>query len=81
MSIILKAKDGFKTYTALTNLDARNWQPYLDSRADNTTAWRDLNFSFDVGAFGEVPRGDYDIYLSINYPKETSANGYNGHNK
>ncbi len=74
MSIILKAKDGFKTYTALTNLDARDRQPDLDSRADNTAAWRDLNFSLDVGTFGVMPRGDYDIYLKINNPKETSAN-------
>jgi hypothetical protein len=27
-----------------------------------------------MGAFGEVPLGDYDIYLKINDPKETSAN-------
>jgi hypothetical protein len=74
VSIILKAKDGFKTYTALTNLDARDWQPDLDSRADNTAAWRDLNFSIKMGEFGEVPIGDYDIYLKINDPKETIAN-------
>jgi hypothetical protein len=46
----------------------------VDSRADNKAAWRDLNFSIDMGAFGEVPPGDYDIYLKINDPKETSAN-------
>lgn len=74
VSIILKAKDGCNTYTALTNLDARDWRPDVDSRADNTAAWRDLNFSIDMGAFGEVPPGDYDIYLKINDPKETSAN-------
>ena len=72
--IILKAKDGFNTYTALTNLDARDWQPDLDSRATNTSAWRDLNFSINMGVFGEVPVGDYDIYLKINDPKETSTN-------
>jgi hypothetical protein len=74
VSIILKAKDGFNTYTALTNLDARDWRPDLDSRADNTAAWRDLNFSINMDAFGEVPPGDYDIYLKINDPKEQSAN-------
>ena len=74
VSIILKAKNGFKTYTVLTNLDARDWHPDLDSRATNSAAWRDLNFSIKMGAFGEVPRGDYDIYLKINDPKETSAN-------
>ncbi|CAH0117553.1 MULTISPECIES: DUF4832 domain-containing protein [unclassified Paenibacillus] len=74
VSVILKAQDGSETYTALTNLDARDWRPDLDSRADNTAAWRDLNFSIPMSAFGEVPLGDYDIYLKINDPKETSAN-------
>jgi len=72
--IILKAKNGFNTYTALTNLDARDWRPDLDSRAENTAAWRDLNFSIDMSVFGKVPPGDYDIYLKINDPKEKSAN-------
>jgi hypothetical protein len=74
VSIILKAKDGLNTYTALTNLDARDWRPDLDSRADNNTAWHDLIFSINLGIFGEVPPGDYDIYLKINDPKEQSAN-------
>ncbi|MEZ4745514.1 MAG: DUF4832 domain-containing protein [Calditrichia bacterium] len=72
--VILKAKDGCNTYTALTNLDARNWLPDLDSRATNTAAWRDLSFSKDMSTFGKVPPGDYDIYLKINDPKETSPN-------
>ncbi|MFC1784689.1 DUF4832 domain-containing protein [Candidatus Neomarinimicrobiota bacterium] len=72
--IILKARDGFNTYTALTDLDAKDWQTDLDSRADNTAAWCDLNFSINMGAFGEVPHGDYDIYLKLNDPKETSTN-------
>ena len=74
VSIILKPKEGHNTYTALTNLDARDWRPDLDSRPDNTAAWRDLNFSVKMSAFGSVPAGDYDIYLKINDPKETSAN-------
>ncbi len=74
VSVILKAKDGFNTYTALTNLDARDWRPALDSRADNTEAWRDLDFSINLDAIGEVPAGDYDIYLKINDPKETNTN-------
>lgn len=74
VSIILKAKDGSNTYTALTNLDARDWRPDLDSGADNTAAWRDLNFSINMGAFGELPRGHYDIFMKINDPKETSTN-------
>ena len=72
--LILKAKNGSGTYTALTNLDARDWRPDPDSRADNTAAWRDLNFSVKMSAFGSVPAGDYDIYLKINDPKEQSAN-------
>jgi hypothetical protein len=74
VSVILKAKNGCNTYTALTNLDARDWRPDLNSRADNTAAWRDLNFSINMDAFGEVPPGDYDIYLKLNDPKETSTN-------
>jgi hypothetical protein len=74
VSVILKAKDDFNTYTALTDLDARDWRPDLDSRADNTAAWRNLNFSINMSAFGSVPAGDYDIYLKINDPKEQSAN-------
>jgi hypothetical protein len=45
-----------------------------DSRADNTAAWHDLNFSINMGAFGKVPLGGYDIFLKINDPKETSTN-------
>ena len=74
VSIILQAKDGFNNYTALTNLDARDWRPDLNNRADNTAAWRDLKFSINMSAFGEVPFGDYDIYLKINDPKETIRN-------
>ncbi len=74
VSIILKAKNGSNTYTVLTNLDARDWRPDLDSRANNTAAWRNLNFSINMGAIGSVPAGDYDIYLKINDPKETSTN-------
>jgi hypothetical protein len=63
------------------NIDPYDWQPaevgpngeMPDSRATNTAAWRDLNFTVDMSAFGEVPPGDYDIYLKINDPKEQSA--------
>jgi hypothetical protein len=74
VSVILKLKAGSNFYIALTNLDARDWRPDLDSRADNTAAWRDLNFSVKMSAFGSVPAGDYDIYLKINDPKEQSTN-------
>ncbi|MFZ0472989.1 MAG: DUF4832 domain-containing protein, partial [Bacteroidales bacterium] len=76
VSVILKAKDRSNSYVAATNIDARDWltAENSDSRADNTAAWRDLNFSIDMGAFGKVPPGDYDIFLKINDPKETSTN-------
>ena len=72
--VILKAQNGSGTFTALTNLDARDWRSDLNSRADNTAAWRDLNFSVKLSGFGSVPAGDYDIYLKINDPKEQSVN-------
>jgi hypothetical protein len=76
VSVILEAKDGSGTYTAATNLDARDWLTAEngDSRAENTTAWRDLNFSLKMPTFGKVPPGDYNIFLKINDPKEQSAN-------
>ena len=74
VSIILKAKNGSSTYTALTDLDARNWRPDVNNRADHTAAWRDLNFSVKMSALGSVPAGEYDIYLKINDPKEQSPN-------
>jgi hypothetical protein len=76
VSVVLKSKTGSDTFIAATNLDARSWLAAENgnSRADNTAAWRDLIFSVDMSAFGAVPPGNYDIYLKINDPKETSAN-------
>jgi len=74
VSIVLQSTADGASYTALTDLDARDWRPDLDSRASNTAAYRDLNFSVDMREFGDVPVGDYEIYLKINDPKETSAN-------
>jgi len=76
VSVILKTKNGSKSYAAATNLDTRDWltDENGDSRADNTAAWRKLNFSINMSAFGKVPPGEYDIFLKINDPKETSAN-------
>ena len=74
VSVILKAKDGSNSYVAATNLDPGDWQAELDGRASNIAAWRNLNFSINMGAFGKVPPGDYDIFLKINDPKETSTN-------
>ncbi|MEO5893225.1 MAG: DUF4832 domain-containing protein [Ferruginibacter sp.] len=76
VSVILKPKAGSNSYVVLTNLDARDWltDEGGNGRADNKAAWRDLDFSVKMSAFGSVPAGDYDIYLKINDPKETSAN-------
>lgn len=75
VSIILRAKKKeANNYTVITNLDPRDWRPDLDSRAVNTAAWRDVKFSITMGAFGKLPVGDYDIYMKINDPKETSTN-------
>jgi len=76
VSVILKSKTGSGTYTALTNLDARDWlaDENGNGRPDNTAAWRDLNFSVAMSEFGSVPAGDYGIYLKVNDPKEQSAN-------
>lgn len=74
VSVFLKPKSGSSHFTALTDIDARDWRPDLDSRATNTAAWRDVRFSIDMSAFGDVPPGDYEIYLKINDPKETSPN-------
>lgn len=76
VSVILKPKTGTNTYMALTNLDARDWltDESGNGRPDNTAAWRDLNFSLNMSAFGSVPAGDYEIYLKINDPEEQSTN-------
>lgn len=76
MSVILKFKDGSISYVVATNLDAKDWltAENWNSMADNTAAWRDLNFSINMGVFGKVPLGDDEIYLKINNPKEQSAN-------
>jgi len=76
VSVILKSNDASIAYVAATNIDARDWLTAEDgnTRADNTAAWRDLNFFIDMTVFDNVPLGDYDIYLKINDLKEQSAN-------
>ena len=76
VSVMLKAKAGADTYSAQTDLDAREWltDEGGNGRPDNTAAWRNLSFSVSMSAFGNVPAGEYNLYLKINDPKETSAN-------
>ena len=76
VSVILKPKSSSDSYVVLTNLDARDWMTDEggNGRPDNRAAWRDVTFTVKMSAFGSVPAGDYDIYLKINDPKETSTN-------
>lgn len=74
VSVILQSKDGHNIYSALTDIDARDWYSHLDSRATNKEAWRALNFTINLAEFGQVKPGEYNIYLKINDPKETSKN-------
>jgi len=89
VSVLLKNKaTGVVTKAVLTDIDPYDWQPadkiansnpgfypeMPDSRATNTDAWRDFAFSINMGDFGNLPAGEYDIYLKINDPKETTVN-------
>ena len=76
VSVILKPKASSKAYAVITNLDARDWvtDEGGNGRPDNKASWRDLHFSVNMSSFGSVATGDYDIYLKINDPKETSTN-------
>ncbi len=76
VTVILKSKSDGKIFTALTDLDARDWltDENGNGRPDNTASWRDLHFSLKLSNFGRVPAGEYDIYLKINDPKEQSTN-------
>ena len=74
VTVLLVSRADGTAYSAPTDIDARQWRPDLDSRATNTDAWRDLSFAIPLSDFGEVPAGEYDIFLKINDPKEQSAN-------
>ena len=74
VTVILVSQADGTSYAAPTDIDARQWRPDLDSRADNTDAWRDLCFDIPLSAFGELPAGKYNICLRINDPKEQSPN-------
>lgn len=74
VSIILKSKSGPNIFSVHTNLDARDWlvDEEGNGRPDNIASWRDLKFEVKISDFGELPSGDYEIYLKINDPKEIS---------
>ena len=76
VSVILQTVKGTHMFTAETDIDARDWLAAEDgnSRPDNTAAWRDLRLEIKLNKFGDVPPGEYDIYIKINDPKETSVN-------
>lgn len=74
--VILKPRDGTDIYKALTKLDVRDWlaDENGNGRPDNTASWHDVIFSINMKEFGKIPSGDYDMYLKITDPKETSTN-------
>ena len=76
VSVLLQRKGSLECFTAATDIDPQDWLVAEDgnSRADNTAAWRNLTFAININLFGDVPPGEYDIFLKINDPKETSQN-------
>ena len=73
VTVILKGADGTK-YSAPAAVEVRSWRPDPDSRADNTAAWHNFSFDIPLEEFGTVPPGNYQVYLKICDPKETSVN-------
>jgi len=75
-TVILQPKNGDSIFKAQTDIDVRDWLPADDgnSRADNKNAWRDFDFTIHMKEFGQIPLGEYDIFLKINDPKETTPN-------
>ena len=76
VSVLLQSKNGNGCYSAVTGIDVRDWQPAEDgnSRADNKAAWRNFGFAIKMEDFGNVPSGEYNIFLKITDPRETSVN-------
>ena len=74
--VLLKNVSTGKAYSALTSLDARTWLSSGDgnNRPDNYAAYRTIDFTVPMSDFGEVPPGNYAMYLKINDPKEKSVN-------
>lgn len=63
-----------EVYTALTNLDARDWLKDqnipMNNRPDNTASYLEMNVKVNLGRFHKaVPAGDYRIYLKLSDPK------------
>jgi hypothetical protein len=63
-------------FTVATDIDPRLWLPAQDgnSLASNKSAWHDVHFSLPMHLFGNPPAGEYNVYLKINDPKETTQN-------
>ena len=74
VSLLLVSKHEPRVYSVLTNLDAKDWLANLNNRPDNKSAWNDVEVTVKMSEFGEVEAGDYNVYLKINDPKETSSN-------
>lgn len=83
VKVMLKSKSSdFVSNAVILNIDPYDWKPaevgpdgeMPDSRATNTQAWHNLNFSISLSEFGNLSPGEYDIYLKVNDPKETTIN-------
>ncbi|MCL2187867.1 MAG: DUF4832 domain-containing protein [Defluviitaleaceae bacterium] len=76
VSAMLQSKASGECFQADTPLDARDWLTAEngDTRATNIHAWHAVNFEIPMTSFGNVPAGEYYVYLKINDPKEQSIN-------
>ncbi|MCL2420677.1 MAG: DUF4832 domain-containing protein [Defluviitaleaceae bacterium] len=76
VSVLLQPTGGEGHFSKVIDADPRDWLAADDgnSRADNVAAWRDFSFAINMKDFGNIPPGEYNIFLKINDPKETSPN-------
>jgi len=63
-------------FAVTVDIDPRQWRAAddCDGRATNQAAWHDTSFEVKIADFGDVPMGEYDLFLKINDQNEKSAN-------
>ena len=76
VTLILQVKVSRQCFSTPLSIAVEEWLVAEDgnSRADNKAAWRDLAFEVNLAKFPNLASGEYNVYLRINDPKETSAN-------
>ena len=76
VALVLEHAHTGKTFTAPTELDARDWLTAQDGNTTpaNTAAWHSVHSILPLSAFGKLPQGEYIAYVKINDPKETTPN-------